>query len=397
MGIESKKQNHFKNLKLWYLLFALFFVFSVSFLLGCNGHECLPCPYCPCPICAEPSYPELTKEEIFNRSIKSIAAITSGNEAGTGFLVEKTETDLFMLTSYHVVRAFVAGNNDIHVRFYGTKECETPEVFLAAYDRYHDIAILRITKEGNDFLEGRTPLNLLRNSNIGAAAPLLAIGNMANWGLSSFTGSMSYTGRILELDTAFLDGIFRPVYQVSVNLNAGVSGGPIFAFCGRVIAKAAYQDLTMQNGRPIVGVSFAIPSRILYPLVKKGITLNHGQQIPRTASMVSQNRMVTGLGFALQKNQNEFTAVEIFNRPSNLEGTWLQSGDIIKSIGTANNQMILSDMTWNEIFALLYSFVPRLGALSELASSYPMQIHFERNGVSMQMTFTNRMKMTEVR
>jgi len=395
MGIESKKQNHFKNLKLRYLLLALFFVCSVSFILGCNGHECLPCPYCPCPICAEPSYPELTKEEIFNRSIKSIAAITSGNEAGTGFLVEKTETDLFMLTSYHVVRAFVAGNPNIQIRFSNTEEVS--EVFLAAYDRYHDIAILRITKEGNDFLEGSTPLNLLRNSNIGAAAPLLAIGNMANWGLSSFTGSISYTDRILELDTAFLDGIFRPVYQVSVNLNAGVSGGPIFAFCGRVIALAAYQDLTMQNGRPIVGVSFAIPSRILYPLVKKGITLNHGQQIPRTASMVSQNRMVTGLNFALQKNQYEFTAVEIWDRPSGVEGTWLQSGDIIKSIGMANNQMILSDLTWNEIFALLYSFVPRLGALSELAGRYPMQIHFERNGVSMQMTFTNRMKMTGLR
>src|ERR1051325_2837498 len=79
----------------------------------------------------------MTAKDIVEVSSPAIVRIEAGdNKVGTGFIVDKTG---LIATNLHVV----AGETDIKVRLY-KDPTEYPAMYVAGYDKGHDLALVRI-------------------------------------------------------------------------------------------------------------------------------------------------------------------------------------------------------------------------------------------------------------
>ena len=304
-----------------------------------------------------------THEEIFKRFAPSVCSISAGSEAGTGFLAKSADLNgarlLYIATNHHVVKDLVgAASARVSVQFYldPADRYDNAEVTLMAYDIYHDIAVLRV----EDKLPEKTRTAALNsiNENPLAAQELVAIGNMGNAGIAAFNGAVSHVDKVLDFGEEVSQVLrYRPVYQVSADLNAGVSGGPIFDLRGSLVGLAAYQ-MPQEGGRPIVGVSFAVPACIAVPLIEKAVLAETtGEPIHKIDVYMES---VTELYFSDLRFSITKTDGYIVNRvegesapPRDLEDGWFLAGDRLVSI--AGN--LDEKLTIPQIFGFLNTFV----------------------------------------
>ncbi|HEY8446842.1 MAG TPA: trypsin-like peptidase domain-containing protein [Thermomicrobiales bacterium] len=176
--------------------------------------------------------------------------------SGTGFIIDE---EGHVVTNWHVV---TGGQEFLVILANGDRRPAT----LVGSDPLSDLAVVRI--------EGEVPATVpLGDSDLAKPGqPVLAIGSP----LGSFTntvtqGIVSATGRDFPGASTYTDLI-----QHDAAINPGNSGGPLFNFNGEVIGVNTL-GIPSQNGQPVQGLFFAIPSNLVREIAET--LINEGRVI----------------------------------------------------------------------------------------------------------------------
>lgn len=201
---------------------------------------------------------KILKMEILLKKIYSPEGIKRKPEAGsssfgTGFLVSNKD---FLITNYHVIedakRIFINLNN-------GNKlECT-----LVADDKENDLALLKI-KGGDDIFQNTKPFKFnFKTSEVGAEVFTLGYPMIDKMGTE-----IKVTNGIISSNSGYQGD--KTTYQITVPIQPGNSGGPLFNNNGEVIG------ITNSKLKGAENASYAIKSIFLNSLIaNEGITFNN--------------------------------------------------------------------------------------------------------------------------
>jgi S1-C subfamily serine protease len=168
----------------------------------------------------------------------------SQSTVGSGFMVG---TSKLVLTNYHVVSQ-MALDPEVYVGEYVDTDGKTGPVELLAVDVLHDLAVLRVNREGTGFFQVPDhPVKLTQGQY------LYSLGNPLDLGFAISEGS--YNGVVT-----------RSFYEQLVftgPINSGMSGGPSVTVSGAVAGINVSKRLDGES------VSFLVPVRFAQELLRK--------------------------------------------------------------------------------------------------------------------------------
>ncbi len=177
---------------------------------------------------------------------------------GTGFIIDDQG---HIITNQHVVN----GGDEFSVTFYdGT---EAPATLIGA-DPRSDLAVVKV--------DGPLPgiVSLADSSRARPGDPVVAIGSPLGAFTNTVTqGIISATERDFPGQPQQGEAIYSNLIQHDAAINPGNSGGPLFNLAGEVVGVNTL-GIPAQNGQPVQGLFFAIPSntvaRITQQLIEQG-------------------------------------------------------------------------------------------------------------------------------
>jgi regulator of sirC expression with transglutaminase-like and TPR domain len=182
-------------------------------------------------------------EQLATKARESVVVITTvGRDGrtqglGAGFVVG----DGLIATNLHVI----GEARPVQVRLANGQRCEV--IAVHAFDRGHDLAVLRVKASG------LKPLPLGNSDELRQGQPVAALGNPHGLAHSIVTGVVSGTREV--------DG--RTMIQIAIPIERGNSGGPLLDLQGRVQGIPTIKSLVTAN------LGFAVPINALKPLLQK--------------------------------------------------------------------------------------------------------------------------------
>lgn len=168
---------------------------------------------------------------------------------GSGFIID---AEGYIVTNNHVV----SDSDEIYVKLYDGSE------FLAnivGKDSKTDLALLKINAKNK-----LSPIEFAISNKARIGDVVIAIGNPFGFGGSVTTGIISFKSRDLGFNN---DELVDNFIQSDAVINSGSSGGPLCNIDGKVIGlNTAITNFKNSNHE---GISFAIPSDIIKPIISK--------------------------------------------------------------------------------------------------------------------------------
>jgi S1-C subfamily serine protease len=195
--------------------------------------------------------PSTTAQELYSAARSDLLQIRmllkngrSQSTVGSGFLVG---TSNLVLTNYHVVSQ-MALDPDVFVGEYVDTDGKTGPVELMAVDVLHDLAVVRVNREGTGFFQvPERPIRLTQGQN------LYSLGNPLDLGFAISEGA--YNGVVTR---SFYDQLV-----FTGPINSGMSGGPSVTESGRVAGINVSKRLDGES------VSFLVPVRYAQELLRR--------------------------------------------------------------------------------------------------------------------------------
>src|SRR3989304_3600610 len=176
------------------------------------------------------------------------AAQGGGVAGGAGFIADARG---FVVTNEHLVS--VQGKLSVVLN-----DGEIRPAELVSHDApFTDLAVLRIPAGG------LTALDLGDSEALALGETLIALGSPdIDYRNSVTVGVVSGLGR-----RKLLGGIYREdLIQTDAAINVGSSGGPLVNLRGEVVGVVSFRDIGAED--PLFGISFAISSRTMRPIVE---------------------------------------------------------------------------------------------------------------------------------
>ena len=198
---------------------------------------------------------------ITNKGVAEVQSIwgtytTESESAGSGVIIGETDTELLIITNYHVVE----GNESLSVVFSFQEDQDDPEVASAKvkdYDSSKDLAVISIQKSelSTDVL-GNIRIAVVGNSaDLALGEQVVAIGNALGYGQSVTTGIVSALNRTVNLQSEDGSVITNKYIQTDASINPGNSGGGLFNMKGELVGiNSAKVTLTQ-----VEGMGYSIP------------------------------------------------------------------------------------------------------------------------------------------
>lgn len=215
---------------------------------------------------------ELSVKQLVSNNMSSIVAITNkgiqevrtmwGNfeqesqSSGSGIIIGKTDTELLIVTNYHVV----SGCKELTVVFSFDENNEEPSPVTAkvkGYEEGRDLAVIAIPLDSlnNDLLSKISIAVIGDSDNLCLGEQVVAIGNALGYGQSVTVGYVSALNRSVELTAEDGTEISNHYIQTDAAINPGNSGGALFNMKGELIginsAKVVLDSVD--------GIGYAIP------------------------------------------------------------------------------------------------------------------------------------------
>ena len=166
--------------------------------------------------------------------VVQILTITS---SGSGFIID---TDGRVVTNQHVV----GGNRNVTVRMHDGTEYAAS---VLGVDAVADLAVVDISPE-----IALPPVPLGDSSLVQVGEEVVALGYPLGFQLGQ---SVTVTDGIISAKRVY-DGVAH--FQTNAAINPGNSGGPLFNRAGEVIGVNTSRRETTSDGRPVIGISFAV-------------------------------------------------------------------------------------------------------------------------------------------
>lgn len=287
---------------------------------------------------------EENSETAFASVRASVAIVRTDTMAGSGVVFKIRGNRTYVMTNHHVIE----NNTTAQVVFTENGVAQAGEVI--GYDAYHDIALLKV--EG---AFGAPVAGGVTSPAVGTR--VLSVGNNLDAGIAAFDGIVSRTDRLLPVRGS--DKVV-PVFAVTSPVNAGMSGGGVFALNGDLIGIGTYQTASVEeNGvtRPVDGMSYCVPYAIAERVASVILSEQSGGQIGKidvSADPITDDDVVfTGLFFSARRMPKGFTIDGDAHVPTEMsEG--VKDGDRIERFGSLT---VTPQTQFWEIFAeaLLYS------------------------------------------
>ncbi|MDP9469631.1 MAG: trypsin-like peptidase domain-containing protein [Chloroflexota bacterium] len=171
---------------------------------------------------------------------------------GTGFIIDDQGN---IVTNWHVVN----GGDQFEVIF---ADGTSRQASLVGSDQISDLAVVRV--EGD--LPGTVPLG--DSDILQPGQTVLAIGSPLGTFTNTVTeGIVSALGRTFPQQLA-ANSFYTNLIQHDAAINPGNSGGPLFNLAGEVIGVNTL-GIPAENGQPVQGLFFAIPSNTVKEIAAK--------------------------------------------------------------------------------------------------------------------------------
>ena len=171
--------------------------------------------------------------------------------AGSGIIISKTDSDILILTNYHVIE----GAEELSVTFYDEKSYDATVVGVS---EKKDIAVIKVAL--NDIkpstIESIAIATIGDSNKLKVGNGIIAIGNALGYGQSVTTGVVSALNR--EVTT---DNTRTKMIQIDAAINGGNSGGALLNAQGEVVGinSVKYSAAATSTTASIEGMGFAIP------------------------------------------------------------------------------------------------------------------------------------------
>jgi serine protease Do len=169
--------------------------------------------------------------------------------AGSGFIVGKNDTELLVVTNYHVVE----GANSVSVAFVDN---EAYEAKVKGYDADKDLAVIAIQLDDikTSTLEQIAPIKIGSSDALKVGEQVVAIGNAMGYGQSVTTGIVSAKNRRINEDARGLeqsadDADGTNLIQTDAAINPGNSGGALLNMDGEVVTIYCFVSIAFKPMR----------------------------------------------------------------------------------------------------------------------------------------------------
>lgn len=174
--------------------------------------------------------------------------------AGSGIIVDQTDTELLIVTNNHVVE----GADSLAIQFYGQSDEESVTGYIKGTDSNADVAVVAVKLKDipKDVLSNIKKATLGDSDNVKVGEGVIAIGNALGYGQSVTTGIISAKDR-----KATIEDTTMTLLQTDAAINGGNSGGALINASGEVIGinVAKYSSSGDSTSASVEGMGFAIP------------------------------------------------------------------------------------------------------------------------------------------
>lgn len=196
---------------------------------------------------------------ITNMSVQEVQSFFGGTSAqevtsaGTGIIIEQTDSELLIVTNNHVV----ADSSQLTVTF---DDQSSVEADIKGTDPAHDLAVIAVQLDqiSDETMDQIAVATMGDSTKLKVGEPAIAIGNALGYGQSVTTGVISAKDR--ESQTTDANG--QPVeasdvklIQTDAAINPGNSGGALVNANGEVIGINSAKLI----GDDVEGIGYAIP------------------------------------------------------------------------------------------------------------------------------------------
>lgn len=189
--------------------------------------------------------------------------------SGSGVIVQKTDTELLILTNNHVIES----SESLSVTFI---DDESVDAVVKGSDAAADLALIAIKLENipTKTMEAISIATLGDSDALEVGDQVVAIGNALGYGQSVTTGIISAKDR----DVATSKGTSSGLLQTDAAINPGNSGGALLNMKGEVIGI----NVAKYTSTSIEGMGYSIPSSKAKKIVESLSTLETREEIPES-------------------------------------------------------------------------------------------------------------------
>jgi serine protease Do len=199
--------------------------------------------------------------------------------AGSGIIISKTNSELLILTNYHVV----ADTKEIVVSFIDE---ENVNASIKGFSERKDVAVIsvKLSDIKKETIEAIRIATLGNSEELKVGNGIIAIGNALGYGQSVTVGVVSALNR--EVST---DSYTNKMIQLDAAINGGNSGGALLNSRGEVVGINSAKYSSNGSGTSVEGMGFAIPISDVTTLIKD---LSAGKEDSNGAVLGIQGYMI---------------------------------------------------------------------------------------------------------
>lgn len=174
---------------------------------------------------------------------------------GSGIIIYKNDSELYMVTNYHVVE----DSQTLSVSFVND---ETYEAELCGYDETMDIAVVKVALNdlSEDTLSAISVVSIGDSNDLVVGEQVVAIGNALGYGQSVTTGIVSALNRSVASE----DSTTATYIQTDAAINPGNSGGALLNMDGELIGI----NTAKISSTGVEGMGYAIPISEVFDLME---------------------------------------------------------------------------------------------------------------------------------
>ena len=240
--------------------------------------------------------------------------------AGSGVIVAESDSEIFILTNYHVVE----DTTELSVKFVDEKSYDAT---VKGVSERKDIAIVSVKKKDvdKDTLEKIEIATIGDSDSLKVGNGIIAIGNALGYGQSVTTGVVSALNREVSTDDYTQDMI-----QIDAAINGGNSGGALLNSKGEVVGinSVKYSSNGYTSSASVEGMGFAIPISDVKTIIKK---LINGENDTASLTLGIEGYMTNSSNMAGYKLPEGFYVSSI-TEGGNAEKSDLEIGNIITAV-----------------------------------------------------------------
>ena len=193
-------------------------------------------------------YENYTRIVIINSVNKEQPTNSAFNGRGTGFFIEVTDTEAYIITNHHVISRAI-NNENTKLEVLTAEDYWTYEAEIIGYDQVADIAVIKIYKQDDE--QWKT-LKFADREDYNTGDPVVIIGHGMGMPWTTTQGHITHSQRYGLRPYALM-------IQTDAVINQGNSGGPILNLDGNVVgvAQAIYSPGRQIPGWDGVGVAIS--------------------------------------------------------------------------------------------------------------------------------------------